>query len=464
MLRPKASLLTLKSDAGCIMRQLLQIRSSDFMRFVFSVLIALVLALCAACGPSTASPSVAATTEATIELTVTAPPTQTSVEITPEATPDTSPTLHVWWPDALAPASNQKATLALADYVDAFRATIPDLAVEMRLKKAQDSGGIMETLRTGYTVAPDALPDITLLRRSDLLAAVDAGYIQPMQGLVTSAVLGDLYPAALDLGRVNSTLYGLAYSLDVEHIAYRPVILNGNFAHFTDVLRDKQKFVFPAGVTEGLSDVFFLQYLSAGGSITELMQGAPNQKALLTVLTFYKQAVDTGVIDRSVLDYARPDDYLFQLAQGKFDAGLITSSQYLNLLSSGQSLEAAPIPLAEGEPSTVVNGWMWVVITKDKDKQTLALRFIEWMLDANRLAAYSRQINVLPARKAAMRLWDTGAFTDLANRLLSNARLPLAGGDSEILRAMENALAAVISGQRTPEEAVSDVVEQSKRP
>jgi len=322
----------------------------------------------------------------------------------------------------------------------------------------------METLRTASAVASDALPDITLLRRADLLAAVDAGYIQPLQGQVTSAVLGDLYPAGLDLGRIDGTLYGLAYTLDVEHIAYRSVVLNGNFAHFADVLKDKQKFVFPAGVTEGLSDVLFLQYLSAGGTLSELTQGSPNADALLTVLTFYKQAVDAGVIDRSVLDYARPDDYLFQLAQGKFDAGLITSSQYLNLLANGQALEAAPIPLSDGEPSTVINGWMWVMVTKDKAKQALALRFIEWMLEATRLATYSREINMLPARRAAMRSWDAGTFTDLANRLLANARLPLVTGDSGVLRAMENALAAVISGQRTPEEAVSDVVDQAKKP
>ena len=94
----------------------------------------------------------------------------------------------------------------------------------------------------------------------------------------------------------------------------------------------------------------------------------------------------------------------------------------------------------------------------------LELRFIEWMLEANRLAAYSRQINMLPARRAAMRLWNAGTFTDLANRLLANARLPLVDGNATTLRAMENALAAVISGQRTPEEAVSDVVEQGEKP
>lgn len=433
------------------------------MRVLFSVVLVFLGGICMACGPS-GSQAVAATTEATLVLMDTPPPTPIRVDTTSEPDSNISPTLRVWWPDALEPSGNEKAALMLADYVDTFRATIPELTVELRMKKSQDSGGIFDTLRTANTVAPAALPDITLLRRSDLLAAVEAGLIQPMQGQVTSAVLGDLYPAALDLSRVDGTLYGLAYALDVEHIAYRPVVLSGNFELFTDVLKDKQKFVFPAGVTEGLSDVLYLQYLSAGGSINDLVQGKPNADALLIVLNFYKQAVDDGIIDPSVLDYARPEDYLFQLAQGKFDAGLITSTQYLNLLTNGQSLEAAPIPLADGEPSTIVNGWMWVVVTKNKDQQVLALRFIEWMMEANRLAAYSQQINMLAARRAAMRLWEAGTYTDLANRLLANARLPLTDGDAGALRAMENAMAAVIAGQRTPQEAVNDVVEQGQNP
>lgn len=432
------------------------------MRIVYSVSFFILSTLSVACTPMSAQ-SELITAEATISLTDTPSATASAtLELeTAEATDEnTSATLRVWWPDSLEPAGNQTAALTLADYMETFQATVPELAVEIRLKKAQDIGGIIQTLRTASTVAPNALPDITLLRRSDFLAAVDAGYIRPIQGLVTSAILGDLYPAALDLGRVDGMLYGLSYALDVEHIAYRPVVLNGNFATFEGVLQDQQKFVFPAGVTQGLSDVLLLQYLSAGGTLNELVQGRPNGEALETVLTFYQQAVETGVIDRSVLDYARSDDYLFQLAQGKFDAGVISSTQYLSLLTSGQSLEAAPIPLAGGQPSTVVNGWMWVVITKDRDQQLLALRFAEWMMDTERLAAYTRMVNMLPSRRASMRSWDGGNFTELANSLLANAHLPVAEGDSGTLRSMENALAAVISGQRTPEDAVQDVLEQ----
>lgn len=432
------------------------------MRIVYAVSMLVLSALSVACSPMS-SQSALITAEVTIALTDTPSATASAtadLEVTEAVDDNSAPTLRVWWPDSLEPAGNQSAALMLADYVETFQATVPDLTVEIRLKKAQDIGGIIQTLRTANAVAPGALPDITLLRRSDFLAAVDAGYIRPIQGLVTSAILGDLYPAALDLGRVDGMLYGLSYALDIEHIAYRPVVLNGNFATFEDVLNDQQKFVFPAGVTQGLSDVLLLQYLSAGGTLNELVQGRPNAGALEAVLTFYQQAVETGVIDRSVLDYARSDDYLFQLAQGKFDAGVITSTQYLSLLSNGQSLEAAPIPLAGGQPSTVVNGWMWVVITKDRNQQLLALRFAEWMMDTERLATYTRMVNMLPSRRAAMRSWDGGNFTDLANTLLVNAYLPVAEGDSGTLRSMENALAAVIAGQRTPADAVQDVLEQ----
>jgi ABC-type glycerol-3-phosphate transport system substrate-binding protein len=299
------------------------------------------------------------------------------------------------------------------------------------------------------------------LRRADLLAAVAAGYVQPLEGSVTSAVLGDLYPAALELGRVNGIVYGLPFALDVEHIAYRPVVLAGNFALFDEVLADKQAFVFPAGVTDGLSDVLYLQYLSAGGTIAELNLGSVNQEALRTVLTFYQEAVAENLVDPSVLQYARSDDYLFQLGEGKLNAAMVTSTQYLNLLADGQALEAAPIPVAHGEPSTVVDGWMWVMVTKDEDRQVLAARFMEWMMESERLAAYTRLVNMLPARRAALRVWDGGAFSTLASHLLLNAHVPVSESSaSTTLRAMQNALAAVIGGQRTPDEAVNDVVEQ----
>ncbi|MEZ4670271.1 MAG: extracellular solute-binding protein [Anaerolineae bacterium] len=425
---------------------------------LFAISILLWLAACAAPPAATSEPILTATlSSTTVSQLITPTPT-----VSP--TPSGPITLTVWWPDTLVPASQESASLQLADYIDSFHTTTSEGRIETRQKKVQDVGGIMETLKAASAVAPAALPDVTLLRRADLLTAIAAGYIQPIDGLITSAVLGDLYPTALELGRLNGIMYGLPYAINIEHIAYRPVLLSGNFALFDDVLADQQTFVFPAGVTDGLSNVLYLQYLSAGGTVSDLTSGKPNQTALRTVLTFYQEAVAQGIIDPSVLDYARSDDYLFQLREGKMNAAVITSTQYLGLLADGHALDAAPIPLARGEPTTVVNGWMWVIVTKDKARQAFASRFIEYMMGVERQATYTRLVNMLPSRRAAMRVWESGPYATLADQLLLNARLPIfETGDNITLRALQNALSAVIGGQRTPDEAVKDVIEQVSR-
>ncbi len=392
--------------------------------------------------------------------------TPTLSAVAPTPTPDPTPagpiTLSVWWPDALAPVDNQRAASLLAEYADAFRASQVDTLVNLRLKKAAGPGSIMETLRTAVSVAPSALPDVTLLRRSDLLAAARQGVIQPLQGQVASAILGDLYPVALELGRANNILYGLTYALDVQHMAYRPLVMSGSFARFQDVLEARQSFVFPAGVTLGLSDVFLLQYLAAGGTLNELNQGRPNTEALATVLAFYEQAVSDGIVAPSVLDYSTSADYLLDFSSRQLDAALVTSTQYLELLRGDSALDAAPIPLPDGDPSTVVDGWIFVVVTTDPTRQAAAFRFIEWMVDSQRHATYTRAVNTLPSLQSSLRQWDGGTYGAFVTQLLTNARVPLLDVNNPTLRSIQNGFAAVISGQRSATQALDDIVSREE--
>jgi ABC-type glycerol-3-phosphate transport system substrate-binding protein len=380
---------------------------------------------------------------------------------TPESTPAGPTTLSVWWPEPLAPDNNDDASLLLSTQVDDFEVTEPNIRVDIRLKLADGVGGILETMRAGNTVAPDALPDVTLMRREDLLEAVAIKLIQPMGNTALTSIRPDLYPTALELGLVNRQFYGVPYTLDIQHIAYRSVILGGNFARFADVLNDNQKFVFPAGVGNTSGDMLLLQYLSAGGTLTQINSGKLDSNALHTVFAFYQDAVTKGVIDTSVLNYASPTDYQAALASGQISAGIVTSSEYLELEKRGQTLATAPFPLAAGDPTTTVNGWMWVMVTKDKDRQAEALHFIEWMLDAGRQTAYAETAHMIPSRRSAMQQWDQEAYRQFANNLLLNARIPFVAGENDgLLEALQSALISVISGQRTADEAVQDVFKQ----
>jgi ABC-type glycerol-3-phosphate transport system substrate-binding protein len=412
----------------------------------------------AACAP-TAGNSIQSIVTLTTVPSVTAPALPTATA--PESTPEGPMTLSVWWPEPLGPVNNDDASLLLSDQVDNFQSSQTDVQIEIRLKKPEDVGGILETMRAARLVAPDAMPDLTLFRREDLLQAVNDKLVQPLAAASLSAIRSDLYPAVLELGLVNRQLYGVPYALDIEHIAYKPLVMSGTFTHFTDVLNGNQKFVFPAGITGASNNMLLLQYLSAGGTLTQLDASKLDPNALQTVYSFYQNALAKGVIDASVLNYTDPDEYQSALIEGQINAALVTSNQYLDLQKRGQSLAAAPLPLATGVSTTVVNGWMWVVVTKDARRQAAALRFVEWMLDIERQTTYTQSVNALPSRRSAMQQWDGEDYRKFANDLLLNARVPIVLEDNAvILQAMQSALAEVLSGQRTADEAVQDVINQ----
>jgi maltose-binding protein MalE len=392
--------------------------------------------------------------------------TSTPVVVTPEivATPVVEPTpvgptrMVVWWPENLAPVSNEEAAAVLAGHIADYERSQDNVNVEIRLKQAQDVGGIMETLRTASVVAPGALPDLTLIRREDLMAAVQAGLVQPLEGQVSSAIIGDLHSTALALGQVNDQLYGLPYALEVEHLAYHSLNGSGSW-RFDSLLSREASFVFPANRVNGVNDVFLVQYLDAGGTFPE--DGTVNAEALRDTLTFYEEAVAAGVVAPAVLDYSAPTNYRRDLASGAIGAAVVTSSVYLEMLAEGQTLEYGLIPTSSGQPATILDGWMWAVTTPDVERQVLAVAFLDWVLDAERQGEYNDAVHLLPSQHTALRNWVNPAYARFVERLLDNATLPLGENQAgPTARALQNALTSVLLGARTADEATQDVLDQ----
>ncbi len=131
------------------------------------------------------------------------------------------------------------------------------------------------------------------------------------------------------------------------------------------------------------------------------------------------------------------------------------------LLADGAALDFAPIPTVSGTPTTVVDGWMWVLTTADAEQQAVALRFLNWMLDIDRQGHYNQSIYMLPSQRTALRQWEDADYANFVDALLNNATLPLAESTGGVTaRVIQSALASVISGQRTAEQATQDVITQ----
>ena len=125
------------------------------------------------------------------------------------------------------------------------------------------------------------------------------------------------------------------------------------------------------------------------------------------------------------------------------------------------SLNFTPIPTASGQPATVLDGWMWVLTSADSEQQALALRFLNWMMDIDRQGGYDSAISMLPSQRTALRQWESAEYSAFVDSLINNATLPLsdsAGGTAA--RVIQSALASVISGQRSAEQATQDVITQ----
>lgn len=243
------------------------------------------------------------------------PPFETLIPlpvVTETPTPISSPvptavnqrSLTIWWPDVLVPTTSDQP-LPLYEQLEAFAQTENGVQVKVRVKRVSDVGGIMATLRTAREVAPSALPDMTLLRRQDLLDAVQRGLVQPLDGLVPTSMIDDLYNGTLQLGLVQplpseeGRLYGFPYSLNFIHMVYENGYPLTQPSYATFLEHEIPFLLATQEVTAGINPVFLTQYLKAGGRVNADGSLHIDEDALSQTLNFYEQAVTLGLIHPS---------------------------------------------------------------------------------------------------------------------------------------------------------------------
>jgi ABC-type glycerol-3-phosphate transport system substrate-binding protein len=382
----------------------------------------------------------------------------------PTATEELAITLTIWWPDSLALSSENILNPLLLEQSEAFQENqTPPLSIEHRIKAVGTVGGIMSTLRNASNVAPNAMPSLTLLRRQDLLVAAREGLLQSLEGGIPSSIQGDLR-AVLTLGQVNGELYGLPYLLDLQHLVYRPQS-NVDYSDwsYAGVLEREQAFAFPASRTSGVNDVFLLQYLASGGSLSTNGSLSLNPSSLEKNLEFYQAAMERGIVDNLSLSYSSPNNYLADFQTGVYNMAVFSSSNYLQLHAAEPGLAIAPIPSETGKQTSILNGWIWVLVTDDARERMAALDYIAWMMDSNRQAAFAEASFNLPSRQSAMALGLAGdAPLDPFLLLLENPVLPLSDVEIGSLgSAMQTALSSVLNAESSAEEATQTLINQA---
>ena len=376
---------------------------------------------------------------------------------TPVPTPAPPPPtrLTIWYPEPLASPGNADATQVIEAQVLEFADQFDDVVVDVRVKKVEDVGGILSTLQSASMVAPGALPDLTLVRRSDLILAVRDQLIQPIDEL---SVFSQLTEPIQAVGLIDEVAYGLPYMLELQTTVFRPQTdQEYDSWRYDEVLSREEPFIFPASPDRDINTILFLQYLFAGGTMPNNGDIVINSTALRRVLRFYENLQKADLIDESILSYNTPEDYQSAFMNEEFDVAVFNSSAYLSMQEQEPQLQIAPIPTHVGEAAAMLDGWMWVLVSSDADQQALARDYLEWVSNPNRQVEYAETIAMLPSQTVVWEDYLAGVDVDMMLDLVENALLPFLESDNTTLsRIIEDAFVAVIRDGLTANEAAEN--------
>ncbi|MXV94065.1 MAG: hypothetical protein F4Y70_00965 [Chloroflexi bacterium] len=377
------------------------------------------------------------------------------------------PPLKIWLPAPLIADESGAAYQLLSEHTAPFSERA-GITVQFRIKEVGTVGGIMSTIRTGSDVAPGALPDLTLIRRRDFTPTQARQYFQSLETMFSSSLINEL-GSALTFGQIPLdsalALYGLPYFYDLLLAIYTPDAGElGGAPTFDDVLASGVAYHFPAARSNGLNQTTYLQYLSAGGSRQGEVLSEINEVALLMALEFYEALVAAEQVSPDALAIQSAAAYLPELNNRAAapQIAIANASDYLSMLEQNPALAVASIPTAGGLPASALDGWLWVIVTPDLSRQSLAARYLEWLMEPVFHARLSLALQHLPTQSAALadslpEAVDRQFFADL----LASATPPLPEGEGGAAsRLMQEALARVLHGEATATAATKEAIAQ----
>lgn len=392
-------------------------------------------------------------------------PVLESTPTTPEpiAPVQTTITLTVWTTPDIAPRTELPGGTALVEQFNAYDQSHPDVNLFIELKTVSDQGGALSYLHTGRSVAPSVLPDIVLLPTSHLTSAAAEQLIYPVDGMLPTEMISDLYPAAREMVTTNERVVGYPFALSsLKHLVYDRNVITGTLPSTWGELTTRgadNTFIYPAAGPAG-AELTLQLYLAAGGSLsTEGGQPLLQVEPLTTALTQLNQAAAANFIDPQSGSTATLEQAWQAYLGGTPNLVETSASVYLRQRAEGTTgdFAFAPLPGSNGPLTPLVTGWAWTVATADPVRQALAAELIQWLASPQNLGEWSRQSRMLPARPSAFDAWPEGdAYVLFVQRQLEAARPVPADTNSVLLQALSKATADVILQLNTPEAAAQE--------
>jgi ABC-type glycerol-3-phosphate transport system substrate-binding protein len=298
-----------------------------------------------------------------------------------------------------------------------------------------------------------------VLNTVDLAPVARAGLIVPLDELISTSLAADLVPGARAASTVDGQLVGMPFEMDVEHLIYNTNKVTSPPVLWTDVISANTTYVFPAKGRNGLvNDAFIIQYLALDGRLQE--DGLPfiEEQKLRAILEYYHQGVEEGFIPADVLEISAPDEIWSSYLAAEVGIAHVNSHRFLEGRGVLHTTRFAAIPTRDGNPVTIARGRALAVVNHDVDRQAMAARLIEWFMEPDNNAAWSRATAYLPTRYAAFdKMEDTDPYWSFLRNQLEVAVPP--PEYDQVGRVLQQAVIEVLSRETSPGEAAAAAIE-----
>jgi multiple sugar transport system substrate-binding protein len=402
-------------------------------------------------GCASLEPLLASLTTPTAVPTKRSTSTPTAIATTTPPVEQGAPILRVWLPSQFNPATENSPAKLLTQRLTEFESQHPGLKIEVRLKKAEADGEILDDLSVTSAAAPSVLPDLILLSRSDLESAALKGLLHPIDGLSTSLEDPNWYGYAQQLGRIQNTGYGLPFMANTMVLVYYQEL--GTIVNWEDVLSSKGQFVFPAGNPDGLIGLSL--YASAGGKILD-PQGLPtlDEEVLTRVLTLIEEGRSKKVFPPSLANVTNESQTLQIYRTGSANKGIIWILNY-HPTSDGA---ITPLPGLDELSFSYATGWIWALAGSDPENQQLAAKLAEYLVADDFITEWTRETGYLPTRPSSVEEGDRTmtAILESAHPIPSSDVIAVLGP------LMQEALTRVLNGEQ-PKDVARNVVQKLKQ-
>jgi ABC-type glycerol-3-phosphate transport system substrate-binding protein len=400
---------------------------------------------------SPTAPMVASPTPSSAANVLRSVPTRTPIAATGAIT------LTLWTTEDLAPGSTPDGKIWRSQF-DAFTAANPNIYINIVLKNPAGKGGLLDFLATTSAIVPSQLPDLVVLDIADIPTAFNTGALQSLDGMLPLEMTSDLFPFASQAARYSNQWVAVPFVADIQHFVYRQATVKTPPKTWDDLYRQRYAILMPlAG-----DDAFTVQYAAIAPSTATTTQ--LDLTATTAVLNFFKRAHDLGLMSEVVVGLKSSADDWTAFVAGQAPQAQVMASRYIAERDTLSDAQFAQLPTRDGNVATLASGSAFAITTSDPARQTAAARFIQWIVQADRLSTWLRAARKLPAHRSLINqvIEPTQYAIFLREELEHATYFPHTPVYNKAADAWRAAITNIWKGQTTPDEAARAVIAASK--